>query len=139
MAYNDEMMDGGWIVLVNRRYHRWISITSAAVELEITEGTFQLDVWQNRSELIKSCEGKCFRVKLAQSVDPLVELRLVELRGLVDDESSRPEVPPLEIGRVDTVPALVGEPQAVLTGTNAGNNTSDHLVIDGTAKEVPSG
>ena len=68
----------------------------------------------------------------------MVELRLVELRGLVDDEGSGPEVPPLEIGREDTVPTPAVEIPAVLTGTNVGNNTSDDIVIDGTTKQIPS-
>ena len=68
----------------------------------------------------------------------MVELRLVELRGLVDDEGSGPEVPPLEIGREDTVPTPAVEIPAVLTGTNVGNNTSDDIVIYGTTKQIPS-
>ena len=77
-------------------------------------------------------------VKLAQPVDPLVELRLVELRGSVDDQSSRPEVHVVEVGRVDTVSTRDISP-AVLTGSSSDNNSSDDLIVVGTTKQVPSG
>ena len=125
------------VVLVSRRYHRLVSITSSAVELEITVWPSQLDGWQSCSRLIKRCEGWSFRVELAQPVDLVVELILVELRGLQDDECSGPEVSVVEVGREDAVPPLSGIPPAVLTGSNSGNNSFDHLVIDGTAKQVP--
>ena len=62
------------------------------------------------------------------------------VRGLVDDQSSRPEVVHVQVLRVDTV-STRGISQAVLAGSKSGNNSLDHIVIDGIIriiKQVPS-